>query len=84
MSYTFTAEELYEIEKVFDIYAAQNTREMMAIAEKAGNLKAITKSDAPAELVDKLVDSAISAHTTYRTISAKAGAMRKEAEKSTA
>lgn len=74
MKHEFTKKELFEIEKIFDMYTALNTR---AIAEITQKLAGIDTPSAK-KIVDKLLDEALSAHETFRMISAKAYSMREE------
>lgn len=68
--YEFTCEELKEIEKVFDMFVSQNTR------QHAETMKLLAAVGGDA-LVKKMLEESMYAFDMHRTISAKSALMYK-------
>lgn len=71
MKTNFTKEELFEIEKVFDIMVIENTKQTSSILFALEQSKTNTN-----KLSDVIFQDIYKMYNTYRTISAKAQSMR--------
>ena len=75
--FVFTKQELFEIEKVFDILASKIPSEKRVdLINMLSRMSVNTESSK--EFINKLLDEDVSAYSLYREISAKAQNLREE------